>query len=191
MISKSTERNDAMPIWIRTPKCAGTSIRNILKNKSIKIVMNGAVEECKKNTINFDEVFKFAFVRNPFDRFISSYIYCKKKKWFNGNLNQFAKTKFSDMGNYARVHSHPLTTHLSLNSMYIEIDYLNFIGKVENLQHDFNIICDKIGIPHQQLTRKNVTKHKHYTEYYDDETRSIVAEKYAKDIEYFGYKFGN
>ncbi len=45
MISKSTERNDAMPIWIRTPKCAGTSIRNILKNKSIKIVMNGAVED--------------------------------------------------------------------------------------------------------------------------------------------------
>jgi chondroitin 4-sulfotransferase 11 len=158
----------------------------------------------KKNNIDADNYFKFSFVRNPWDVRVSRYFYlrdteiaynternlptntsalyldfkpwCLSSGWFPcRNWPHKNKTKGGQIG------------FLQNDNLEIDIDY---IGKFENLQEDFNNICDQIGIENKKLPHHNKSKHKHYTEYYDDETRQIVAEKYAKDIEYFGYKFG-
>ena len=149
-----------------------------------------------------EDYFKFAFVRNPFDRLVSAFFYisrdssykldCVMRKEFKMNGVSFS---FFVKNTLALILKNPNTRprHFKPQSDFFFEDnknLLDFVGKFENFQEDFNIICDKIGIPRQELPHKNKTKHKHYTEYYDDETREIVAKKYAKDIEHFGYKFG-
>ena len=140
--------------------------------------------DCKRsgNFLNsYSDYFKFAFVRNPWDRVVSWY--CFEKKKFTNKKRDLTNVNFAKyIRNYENIWAGGF--------QYESTKCCNFIGRYENIQEDFNTICDKIKIPQQKLPHKNKTKHKHYTEYYDDETKQIVAEKYAKDIEYFGYEFG-
>ena len=129
----------------------------------------------KKYKKHFNAYFKFTFVRNPWDREVSRW------KWFALARGEDVSFKYHLQckgNNYSR--------WICEDGQYLT----DFIGRFENLQGDFDIICDKLGISRQELPHYNKTNHKHYTEYYDDETREIVARRYAGDIEYFGYKFG-
>ena len=145
-----------------------------------------------------DSHFTFMYVRNPWDRLVSYYIYKFKKNYISmyEHTHGQCNVKKED-GEFKSFLCKFLTDdilhedkHFCIQSSVWEMKEINFIGKFENLQGDFNTICDKIGIPRQKLPHYNKSKHKHYTEYYDDESREIVAEKYAKDIECFGYEFG-
>ena len=180
-------------IFIHIGKTGGTSIEHFFNpdvkldsskstrgtgNTDFKGKHYSAIQYKNEFESIFDLYFKFAFVRNPWDLEISLWkwfdLCFKKKKSFKKHL----ESRQGSMG-FARWICDSSQTNL-----------VEFIGRFENRQEEFNIVCDKIGIPQQKLPHKNKTKHKHYTEYYDDESREIVAEKYTRDIEYFGYKFG-
>jgi hypothetical protein len=176
-------------VYIAVPKTASFTMRECLNPYSdiaLKLIHGGDAhakihevrdEYFKNEESKFTNYFKFAFVRNPWDLQVSRFHY-----HFKDYPEKSFKECFMDGDAVPTVQSDWLT----INGEYC----INFIGKYENLQQDFNVICDKIKIPKQKLPRKNASKHKHYTEYYDEETKQIVAEKYAKDIKYFGYKFG-
>ena len=160
------------------------------------------VYTCIEDRANIN--FSFSFVRNPFDRLVSAWRCAwvtrkrvSSKRWLetpiSRDFTRFVKdfvVKETDFDFFRWSHVMPFTDpRMKLFNSDGE-KLLSFIGKLESYQEDFNSVCDRIGISQQQLPHLNQTKHKHYTEYYDDETREIVAEKYAKDIECFGYKFG-
>lgn len=170
-------------IFIQPKKTATSTVHGALYWYMVvdysKISRHAKYSEVLKLYPESKNYFKFCFVRNPWDRIVS--LYCFRKT--------VAKMKVpTDMSFKQFV----LTTPLIPDQYgHIEgFDNFSFIGRFERLQDDFNIVCDKIGILRQQLPHNNKTNHKHYTEYYDEETREIVAKKYARDIEYFGYEFG-
>lgn len=198
-------------IFIHIPKNAGEAISQALEIKPSRnqhkfkfetciLDKHETITECmtlKKSTENY---FRFSFVRNPWDRLVSMWSYSKKR-----GMQPIATASFEYfIKNQEAILSQVSETYLSnsqrkINVLYPQYFYISdwwgnnvmdFIGKFENLQSDFDIVCDKIGIPRRTIPKKNPSNHKHYTEYYNDTTRDIVAQRYAKDIEYFGYKFG-
>ena len=184
------------------PKCGGSSVKKFLRSKNISVINhNTRIKKFKYLKDRVDQGltgYIFTFTRNPWDRLISAYFYLKQGghgAWDKKDCNRYLShySSFEDMVlNWNDI----LFNQIHFKEQYKWVCDSNgelipdFIGKFENLQQDFDTVCDKIGIPKQQLPHANKTNHKHYTEYYDDETREIIAEKYAKDIEYFGYEFG-
>jgi len=60
----------------------------------------------------------------------------------------------------------------------------------ESMREEFLNFCTDVGLDGIDLPQKNSTKHKHYTEYYDDKSRQLVASQFAEDLELYGYEFG-
>tara|TARA_Y100001937_G_scaffold128732_1_gene207381 strand:- start:1884 stop:2684 length:801 start_codon:yes stop_codon:yes gene_type:complete len=70
---------------------------------------------------------------------------------------------------------------------------LDFVGKFESLQDDWNSLCDKINLSPVNLEQTNASlNRKPYTEYYSSPAiKKIVDDGLKDDIEHFGYEFGN
>ena len=185
-------------IFIHIPKTAGKSIELALGadlrklHRSRTHIKHGTPLEWRYPK-HWEKYFTFTFVRNPWDRFVSAY-FCD---WGMLRRNPLPRrriiARLGSVGfkDFVKHHSdHYEWSRFYKSQMDWIVSNYDFIGRFENLQEDFNVVCDKIGIPQQELPHKNKTNHKHYTEYYDDETREIIANWSAGEIEMFGYEFG-
>ena len=67
----------------------------------------------------------------------------------------------------------------------------DYIGN-ETLEEDWTIVKQRLrgDLPETlSCAKKNPNKLRHYSLFYTDETRSIVADRFRLDIEYFDYHF--
>ena len=78
--------------------------------------------------------------------------------------------------------------YLWLTGLFFGLD-LDHLLRFERLEADFAQLCAVLGIAPTPLPRRNASVRRHYSEYYDDELRDIVADRHRDEIEQLGYAF--
>jgi hypothetical protein len=130
---------------------------------------------------------KFAFVRNPFDRFVS---YCAFMTRANGAFDRDPKGVMRQILFEARPMQHILFVPQHTFVTDAEGRMLaDTIGRVEEMQGSYEAICARIGIPSRPLDQVNSSRRGSYRDYYDQQLIDGVAELYRRDLELFGYQF--
>ena len=134
----------------------------------------------------FKEYFKFAFVRNPFDRFVSYCSFITREGGGFARDPQKVMRRFLAEPPHEHVLFRPQHSFMTDSEGELLVDY---VGRVESMQESFDFIARKIGIPAIQLEKVNSSERAEYREYYDQELIDGVAKLYARDLELFGYAF--
>ncbi len=143
----------------------------------------------------WSQLFKFTFVRNPWDLQVSSWHHLQRvpnapTDQFH-SFEEFLRHKFDpdQAFNYYFWISAQLQSHyiLDFNGRVI----VDFVGRYERLHDDFREACRLGGIPQITLPHKRHSRERKrdYRDYYDDVTAELIATHYAEDIQRFGYSF--
>lgn len=134
----------------------------------------------------FDSYFSFAIVRNPWDWQVSLYKYMLKHE----HLPQHKIVK--DLAGFDDYIKWRCAKEARFQKDFIcsknNIVLVDFVARFERLDADFKSICSHIGIS-ASLPKLNVSNTIPYQEFYNEDTRSLVAKTFASDIELFEYSF--
>ena len=204
-------------IFVHIPKNAGNTIRHSifnLPNSDIKVVSRNEdgveyktyanehltydehLEKYKK--YNPEDLFSFCFLRNPYERFISSYNYLTKKVHLTSGCLIRSKTSklFIDKKN-------PIDTLIFLNENrehyffkdkhgYLQSDFIgkekqvHFIGLIDTFDRDIDYILNTLEL---QKTKNfidlNTGNHRYRELTTDSEYIELINSIYKKDVELY------
>lgn len=196
-------------LFCHVPRTGGTSLFEHIRCHATDVerlfLQHLSMKEAKALLgADFDGLFKFAFVRNPWDRLVS---------WHA--LTALAKVGYDKSS--PEFKSCPDSPHWQGFEQFLEEachkkvekfrgDWLSFsqwlqltddegkllvdeVGRFESYQQDAEKLLLKVGVMQPCSISTNGSKHLHYSEYYSDFGRELVAEAFADDIVNFGYQF--
>lgn len=132
-----------------------------------------------------DSYFKFCFVRNPLDRFVSScfFLFSKKEAFQRAPLGYMKELleQEKELPLMFRTQLSYIETKVGSNS-----SLMDFHGNFEHLQRDFDTLSTRLKLPKQELVTLNTSKHGNWESYYDEELKELVLDRYAQDLRLYG-----
>lgn len=195
-------------IYLSLPKVASTSLHKFMKDE----VENSFVEwdmmelKSKNKQIDFNNYFSFAFVRNPWNRMYS----CWKDKCFIDdvfleNAPFFKQHKNISFEKFVGVvelqikenpwcdpHIRPMNRLLDGHKGYLEINKIDYVGKVESLESDVTDVLNKLKIDktfsNLVLNKSKNNKIKR-SELLTSNLIDRISEIYEDDINLFNYSY--
>ncbi|WP_198648537.1 sulfotransferase family 2 domain-containing protein [Cyanothece sp. BG0011] len=160
------------------------------KANDFKVVMGERV---------WEDIFSFAFVRNPWDLMVSSYF------WWLQIAPASRKERVRKQAEEIRLLG---SFSAFINSVYGQnmindrwgnlVDWIadeqgqiivKFVGRFENLEVDWQHICKVLDFNDSKLSHRNQSKHRDYQSYYTDQTRKLIEHRFEWAIQEFQYKF--
>ena len=197
-------------IFVHIPKTAGSSIQSALSEYQIekprskasrllrhfnlpndyhqfRFTLHSTLTDAQRKMPSavFQQFKKVAFVRNPWDRMVSSYAYkihgtAEKKRSRDDDFETFLHAEFKRK---------KIQQCEYLQNVDGEID-CDFIGRFETLADDYQRLGEILDIKLPTLPTLNKSKSRSdYRNYYNDNTKSLIQKHYQNDIDIFGYHF--
>ncbi|MCI0490622.1 MAG: sulfotransferase family protein [Blastocatellia bacterium] len=185
-------------VYISVPKTATNSIHAALDSFSSPTVREGfrkwkhlPAREIRPRVEDWESRFKFGFVRNTFDMLVSWFFYQKQDR------TQREYDRFDSFESWVKSGCPEHWTSRGGPSPFLQCEFfmeddsviVDFIGRYENLNEDFDHVCRRVGVRPPPLPELNKSNHNNYRAYYDEEMIGIVSALFARDLEMFDYRF--
>jgi len=205
-------------IFIHIPKCAGTSISNLLfETKYLKwkepnydihygwcpkrkihmqhATPNQLLELGLMDESTWNNYMKFTVVRNPWGRAESGYRWIRRTRKIRDSFENY----ITKSGKYKAILTDNSNKRYRGDHLNKQMDYLNVKGinkidrvlRFEYIQNEMNILLKDLGLSHLLLpvAQKGKKKKKHYSHFYDEYKKALVDKYFSDDIEHLGYEF--
>ena len=123
------------------------------------------------------DVFTFSFVRNPYDRAVSLWAYFRQQYNTDIGFTEWCR----NIGAYTWRIRYP-------QARWLDGLTVDFVGRFEILQRDFDRLCVLLSVPQSNLPHLNQSEHGARQDHYTDEARAIIRAHYARDFAELGYE---